>query len=201
MDMRSRTRGLRALAGLAAVCVATAAVAQSGPLKTAVDGTFAPHVEVPSGESPVRLAVADVDGDGDLDLVVQVDAPAQLRPQSWVGQRFALHASASGKALLATYDDGRLRYAGNVGTGFTHAFLADLLAHLQELQAPKPMFEGFEGTPRPRGARFVRPELVCEVEYLKWTQDDKLRAASFKGLRPDKPPADCVREDPVELPR
>ena len=43
MDMRSRTRGLRALAGLAAVCVATAAVAQSGPLKTAVDGTFAPH--------------------------------------------------------------------------------------------------------------------------------------------------------------
>ena len=38
----------------------------------------------------------------------QVDAPAQLRPQSWVGQRFPLHASASGKVLLATYDDERL---------------------------------------------------------------------------------------------
>jgi len=46
--------------------------------------------------------------DGGLDLVSQVDAPAQLRPQSWVGQRFPLHASASGKVLLATYDDQRL---------------------------------------------------------------------------------------------
>ncbi len=46
--------------------------------------------------------------DGDLDVVYQVDAPAQLRPQSWVGQRFPLHASASGKVLLATYDDERL---------------------------------------------------------------------------------------------
>jgi bifunctional non-homologous end joining protein LigD len=98
------------------------------------------------------------------------------------------------------YDGGRLRYAGNVGTGFTHAFLADLLARLEELQVPQPMFEGFEGTPRPRGARFVRPELVCEVEYLKWTQDDKLRAASFKGLRPDRLPTDARREHPVDRP-
>jgi bifunctional non-homologous end joining protein LigD len=109
-------------------------------------------------------------------------------------------AATLGSLLLAVYDDGRLRYAGNVGTGFTHAFLADLLERLQELQVPTPMFEGFEGTPRPRGARFVRPELVCEVEYLKWTQDDKLRAASFKGLRPDKPPTDARREHPVGRP-
>jgi bifunctional non-homologous end joining protein LigD len=109
-------------------------------------------------------------------------------------------AATLGSLLLATYDDGRLRYAGNVGTGFTHAFLADLLERLEALQVPKPMFEGFEGTPRPRGARFVRPELVCEVEYLKWTQDDKLRAAAFKGLRPDKPPTDARREHPVGRP-
>jgi bifunctional non-homologous end joining protein LigD len=105
-----------------------------------------------------------------------------------------------GSLLLATYDGGRLRYAGNVGTGFTHAFLADLLAKLEALQVDKPQFEGFEGTPRPRGARFVRPELVCEVEYLKWTQDDKLRAASFKGLRPDRLPTDARREHPVTAP-
>jgi bifunctional non-homologous end joining protein LigD len=110
-------------------------------------------------------------------------------------------AATLGSLLLAVYDDGRLRYAGNVGTGFTHAFLADLLDRLQALQVDKPQFEGFEGTPRPRGARFVRPELVCEVEYLKWTQDDKLRAASFKGLRPDKPATDARREHPVGRPR
>jgi DNA-binding IclR family transcriptional regulator len=46
--------------------------------------------------------------DGGLDLVSQVDAPAQLRPRSWVGQRFPLHASASGKVLLASYDEDRL---------------------------------------------------------------------------------------------
>jgi DNA-binding IclR family transcriptional regulator len=45
---------------------------------------------------------------GGLDVVYQVDAPAQLRPQSWVGQRFPLHASASGKVLLASYDEERL---------------------------------------------------------------------------------------------
>jgi bifunctional non-homologous end joining protein LigD len=109
-------------------------------------------------------------------------------------------AATLGSLLLAVYDDGRLRYAGNVGTGFTHAFLADLLERLQELRVPKPVFEGFEGTLRPRGARFVRPELVCEVEYLKWTDDNKLRASSFKGLRPDKPPTDARREHPVDTP-
>jgi bifunctional non-homologous end joining protein LigD len=109
-------------------------------------------------------------------------------------------AATLGSLLLAVYDGGRLRYAGNVGTGFTHAFLADLLAQLQALEVDKPRFEGFEGTLRPRGARFVRPELVCEVEYLKWTQDDKLRAASFKGLRPDKLPTDARREHPVDRP-
>ena len=109
-------------------------------------------------------------------------------------------AATLGSLLLAVYDDGRLRYAGNVGTGFTHAFLADLLERLQELQVPEPMFEGFEGTLRPRGARFVRPELVCEVEYLKWTDDNKLRASSFKGLRPDRPATDARREHPVDTP-
>jgi DNA-binding IclR family transcriptional regulator len=48
--------------------------------------------------------------DGGLALVSQVDAPAQLRPQSWVGQRFPLHTSASGKVLLSTYDDERLEH-------------------------------------------------------------------------------------------
>ena len=43
--------------------------------------------------------------DGGLDVVFQIDAPAQLRPQSWVGQRFPLHASASGKVLLASYGE------------------------------------------------------------------------------------------------
>jgi DNA-binding IclR family transcriptional regulator len=46
--------------------------------------------------------------DGRLDLVYQVDGPQHLVPRSWVGQRFPLHASSSGKLLLSTYDDARL---------------------------------------------------------------------------------------------
>jgi bifunctional non-homologous end joining protein LigD len=109
-------------------------------------------------------------------------------------------AATLGSLLLAVSDGERLHYAGNVGTGFTHTFLADLQARLAELEVPRPMFAGFEGTPRPRGARFVRPELVCEVEYLRWTEDGKLRASSFKGLRPDKAPMECLRERPMALP-
>jgi DNA-binding IclR family transcriptional regulator len=46
--------------------------------------------------------------DGGLDLVDQIDTPNQLRPRSWIGQRFPLHASASGKVLLAHRDRARL---------------------------------------------------------------------------------------------
>ena len=106
-------------------------------------------------------------------------------------------AATLGSLLLAVYDGERLRYAGNVGTGFTNAFLADLLARLADLEVDRPLFEG---PPRLRGARFVRPELVCEVEYLRWTEDGKLRAASFKGLRPDKLALDARREHPMDLP-
>jgi DNA-binding IclR family transcriptional regulator len=60
------------------------------------------------GEIGETVTLSVVAPDGGLDLVSQVDAPAHLRPQSWVGQRFPLHASASGKVLLATYDEERL---------------------------------------------------------------------------------------------
>jgi ATP-dependent DNA ligase len=49
-----------------------------------------------------------------------------------------------------------------------------------------------------KGARWTRPELVCEVEYLEMTRAGKLRAPSFKGLRPDKAPGDCVLERPAQ---
>ena len=61
---------------------------------------------VASVRETVTLSV--VAPDGDLDCVDQVDAPHQLRPRSWLGQRFPLHASAGGKVLLASYDQERL---------------------------------------------------------------------------------------------
>lgn len=84
----------------------------------------------------VTLSV--VASDGGLDLVSQVDAPAQLRPRSWLGQRFPLHASASGKVLLATYDDERLgRFLAEPLTRFTPSTITnaeDLRAELERVR-------------------------------------------------------------------
>jgi bifunctional non-homologous end joining protein LigD len=103
-------------------------------------------------------------------------------------------APTLGSLLLAVYSGGRLRYAGNVGTGFTQAFLERLLPELEARETPEPAVE-VPPDPRLRGTRWLRPELVCEVEYVAWTDDGKLRAASFKGIRTDKLPEDARRED------
>jgi bifunctional non-homologous end joining protein LigD len=102
-----------------------------------------------------------------------------------------MRASTLGSLLLAVYDGGHLRYVGNVGTGFRHAFLEELLA---ELRARETTERPVDRDPGLRGTRWVRPELVCEVEYQSWTDDGRLRAASFKGLRLDKLPQDCRPE-------
>ncbi len=97
-------------------------------------------------------------------------------------------------ALLVGYDrDGQLVYAGRVGTGFTEATLAQLSERLQPLRR-----EGcpFGVAPKlPRGAVFVEPRLIAEVEFREWTEDGVMRAPSFKGLRDDKPAADVTLED------
>jgi bifunctional non-homologous end joining protein LigD len=106
-------------------------------------------------------------------------------------------SSTLGSLLLAVYDDGKLRYVGNVGTGFTHSFLERLLPDLEQREQARPPV-GVPRDPRLRGARWLRPELVCEVEYQVWTDDWRLRAPSFKGIRTDKLPEDCRREDVPE---
>jgi bifunctional non-homologous end joining protein LigD len=107
-------------------------------------------------------------------------------------------ASTLGSLLLAVYDDGgRPRYVGNVGTGFSQSFLADLV---DELRAHETTERPVDPDPGIRGVRWVRPELVCEVEYQARTDDDRLRAASFKGLRSDKLPRDCRWERAFDEP-
>jgi bifunctional non-homologous end joining protein LigD len=82
-----------------------------------------------------------------------------------------------------------------VGTGFTDRMLADLMKRLQPLQCKEPAADDPE-LKRIKGACFVQPTLVCEVEYLQMTGAGKLRAPSYKGLRTDKLPEDCVLERP-----
>jgi bifunctional non-homologous end joining protein LigD len=100
-----------------------------------------------------------------------------------------------GALLVGGYraKDGDLIWIGQVGTGFTEALLADLMERLTAIEEEKPAIDD-PALRKIKGARWVRPELVCEVEYLEMTRAGKLRAPSFKGLRPDKAPGDCVIE-------
>lgn len=94
-----------------------------------------------------------------------------------------------GAILLAGHGAGGLRYIGDVGTGFTDKALDDLAALLEPLHVPAPAVEGI---PREfaRGALWVRPVTVGEVEFRNWTHDGRLRHAAWRGLRPDKEPSE-----------
>ncbi|MFN2608330.1 MAG: non-homologous end-joining DNA ligase [Acidimicrobiales bacterium] len=98
-----------------------------------------------------------------------------------------------GSLMVGYYDsDGALRYAGNVGTGFTEARLTELTAALAALRCDS---SPFADAPRLGGRMvFVEPALVAEVEFGEWTGDGHLRHPSFKGLRDDIDPRDVRRE-------
>jgi bifunctional non-homologous end joining protein LigD len=106
-------------------------------------------------------------------------------------------ADSFGALLLGAYRDGELIWVGQVGTGFTDRMLQDMLARLDGLETDAPAIKD-PALRAVRGARWVRPELVCEVEYLQMTAAGKLRAPSFKSLRTDKAPEDCILEQPAE---
>jgi bifunctional non-homologous end joining protein LigD len=106
-------------------------------------------------------------------------------------------AGTFGALLVGAYDDGRLLWIGQVGTGFTQQTLELLLDRLTPIARSEPVGDDQE-LAVVKGATFVDPVLVCEVEYLEITKGSKkMRAPSFKGLREDKTPEDCV----LELPR
>jgi bifunctional non-homologous end joining protein LigD len=99
-----------------------------------------------------------------------------------------------GALLTGYYRDGRLLYAGKVGTGFDRETLKELGAKLRKLEMSTPPFESTDGIAGIRSATWVRPELVAEVGFTEWTRDGRLRHPRFLGLRDDKPAREVVRE-------
>lgn len=99
-----------------------------------------------------------------------------------------------GALLVGYYEDGRLRYAGKVGTGYDQQTLERLGNRLAKLERSQPAFA--DGNLPKAGVHWVAPRLVGQVAFSEWTRAGQLRHPRFQGLRRDKPPHQVVRERP-----
>jgi bifunctional non-homologous end joining protein LigD len=122
-----------------------------------------------------------------------------LRQEFVIGGYERSAVDSLGALWLGTYDDGgRLIFAGKVGTGFQRE-AEGLLRTLARIERPASPFAPVDlpTGAKIRDARWLAPDLVCEVAFMEWTGHGHIRHGSFQGMRPDKDPRKVTREVPV----
>lgn len=131
-------------------------------------------------------------------------SPSWIKDKHWKTQEVVIGGFRAGEGargggigslLIGIPADGKLRFAGRVGSGFAERDLARLMETLTPLHTAESPFDAPLSRLDAHGATFVRPVLVAEVRYSEWTADGRLRHPSWRGLRPDKTANEVVREE------
>ncbi|MDP2451843.1 MAG: DNA ligase D [Polaromonas sp.] len=153
-----------------------------------------------------RLGLEGVIGKRASSPYVSRRSPSWIKLKTQLRQEFVIGGytdpkgsrAGLGALLLGVYDDqGALRYAGNVGTGFDDATLQSLQGRLAALATPRPAFAGLPASVK---GHWVQPVLLAEVSFAQWTHTGRIRHAVFQGLRTDKDARKVSRESaqPIE---
>jgi bifunctional non-homologous end joining protein LigD len=174
------------------------------------DGGWIVPRERPAGEGKSLLDAAKAQGlEGVMAKRLESSylpgkrSPAWRKVKARLRQEFVIggwqpgegnRAGYLGSLLVGVYEAGVLRYSGKVGTGFNSRELNRIGGLLAAREMDSSPFEPPPPRLVARVARWVRPELVAEVEFGEWTEEGILRHPSYLGLRDDKAPTDVARE-------
>lgn len=185
--------------------------ALAGLLKSARGGTLILSRQFEGDPAPILRAACE----NGLEGIIAKQRGSKyvgLRATTWLKikckrrQEFAIagyvpllgHKRAVGGLVLALHDERGFYFAGKVGTGFNEASRYELA---ERLEAERVSRAEVRDVPRAAGAvRYCRPKYVCEVEFSEWTSGGHVRHPSFRGLRADKAPEECVREVARKVP-
>jgi bifunctional non-homologous end joining protein LigD len=159
-----------------------------------VDSTYDPGRRSPSWRKIKRVR--------DVEVVIGGWRPGAGRRAGTIGslmlgvpEHAPEHAPEHGRSRSQTPSP--LRYVGQVGTGFTDAMLSQLGRQLAPLRRTTSPFTNPLPAAIAAGAHWVEPVVVGEVTFAQWTADGVLRHPSWRGVRPDKSPADVAATPPA----
>ncbi len=156
----------------------------------------------------------------DLEGIISKDAGSKYstgRQRNWVKSKCTkrqefiitgmMAARSGGRDLgalyLGYYKGKKLAYAGKVGTGFTMKSAEDIANKLKKIKSSKSVFtrEEMEDLPAQEYKKifWVKPHLLCEIEFTEWTDSEHIRHPSFQGLREDKGAKKVIHEEPEKI--
>ena len=137
------------------------------------------------GGRSARLAQGEVQpapGDGDRRLHRSAGHPQGLRRAAPRRLRERWHAPLLGQSRH------RIRRGD----------ACDVHKQLKALETKEPAFRNPPRGYEAKGAHWIRPELVAEIEFTEWTNDGTLRHPSFQGLRRTRIRRTSCASAPVE---